>query len=571
VATAPRRGRGCEWTRPCPDRNRIPGDEEATLAPWLVTVACAAAPEGLVVSLGRPTWELGEAEWLDIRLDNHGSSEVHYSGLYNREERGGLVVVVTDADGEPVPDPFHASPSGWAMNGGISARVPPGGTGTVVVDLARYAWIDQPGTYHVVVTVPIEGGRVAETDVVVTEPADLRAAVTSHPKSDWMQPGPTREFFEALGHARFVPILEELAVQSLPPLPDRHDSRSFTYRTDDRALAGLAACPCVESTEALLRLYDQLQYPDHRRVITDELLLRVPGDPRRSPSATWFASRSWEPRFDQEVLRRARALLAAAPQATDADRRWATEVIERLGGPADDVVLADALGSTLRARVRVDDLVWLLRTRSVVPTDPDAALLLTLVRGQSAEAEVLRAVTSGNPILVAYGLPQAPAQPSAALFAAVVPLLESSDPYVADAVTGFVRAHPAPTVVDATLAGFAQATDARRVQVLANRARAARVPWDVVLDRVIATLGPGHPNAALVGVLTDTLSGWGGSSSGPVDDPELPALIAAWTTFVASHREALRAGERIPIVPGSTDPALVPRSFDFLVHGKHWP
>ncbi|MEM6925395.1 MAG: hypothetical protein AAF602_00600, partial [Myxococcota bacterium] len=47
---------------------------------------------------------------------------------------------------------------------------------------------------------------------------------------------------------------------------------------EDRALLGLSACPCPESTDALIRLYREAAEPSVRAQITRVLLDRVPAE-----------------------------------------------------------------------------------------------------------------------------------------------------------------------------------------------------------------------------------------------------------------------------------------------------
>jgi len=191
-----------------------------------------------------------------------------------------LPVTVLDAAGRPAPAQRRRG-GGWGCDG-VSVALAPGDEARVTFDAARYAWLEHPGRYTVRVAWPPEDPErfvSAAFALSPTDPGDLEAVLVTHTESP----------FHALGHARFVPLLEQEAVAGVAV---------------ERALGGLGACPCAEASDALLRWFDRTDDPDLRARVAEELLSRA--FPTRVDDV-WFASRAWAPRFDAELLARARA------------------------------------------------------------------------------------------------------------------------------------------------------------------------------------------------------------------------------------------------------------------------
>lgn len=551
------------------------------------------------VAPAHQTFAIGEPVWLVIRVDNPGPEPVSGSVLNAVGLRSELLVSVTDRAGRPCPDPNRFPPAGFIHgNVGSDADAAPGGTGELRLDLTKFAWLDQPGTYSVRLLAPFgdpEGARPddprwVQTQVVLVDPLDPAGLVARLPRSIEDQGTSAMDLntWDALGHARYVPILEPLAAKSLPTQRFVVSGREAMggERKDLRALFGLAACPCTEATAALVRLYDAFDDPERRAVVANELLLRIgPG--------TWFRDHAWEPAFADPLLKRARAALASSTRSPGWGQAyvWGAGVVTRIGEPADGALLAGALDRTLAGDPQYADVtnqrygvvqqlgvaLTAFPAPPTAPVSPDARLLLDLRAwdGRTGappagwEALVLRGLTSRDPALQAEALTKLPPGTSSpALVAAVVHLIGSDDRLVAGYVVRAKFAADA-NVRDPLLAELVAATPARSAALLA--ALRPYVPLDELLDLILPRVAADRTEPKLVALLTVGLGPCRGGSRGAVAAEEVPRLISAWTATLSRERAALHAGP-LPIVPGVTDPALVPASYECrLVSGETWP
>lgn len=567
----------------------------------VATAGAGPLPDGVTVSLApsRPSFVVGEAEWLVLTIDNRGTTPFRAEATgSSRNERDNGLVEVTAADGTRAPDAFHRpGPSAGGLEGGVTVAA--GAQGELRIDLARHAWLDTPGTYDVRVFHPLgapweplpDDPRWTHTRVVIVapDPAALAAVVAAHPRAtDDQDPG-LRNTYDALGHAIYVPLLEALAAKDVLSAELGPGMRRGS-RLDDRALSGLGACPCVAATEALLRLASHRD-AEVRRIVHDELLLRITD---RSPTPrSWFLAQAWDERLVPSVLPLARSALAPRPgdDGWGDDVAFGAELVRRQGAPSDAQQVVAALARLLAAdgvqpqvvNGRHGLLLHLLFALATFPdvtsTDPETALALSLRRWDGHigtppsdwETPILAALASDDPNLVSLALSRMPPSPSPAVGAAVAPFVGSTDTWIHLGVQRFLRAHPDPSLAGPALEAVST-NEGPLIGPAVDVARSLGAPMDQIMERLIARLAPGPSSHWVVGNLSSVLSGCQARGTGPVDDGELPTLKAAWTTFLDTNRAVLQKRGSVPIDPATTDPALIPRSFSCtLASGETWP
>jgi hypothetical protein len=266
-----------------------------------------------------PTFQIGEPIWILIHVANLGTStvlaDVESGGVGLRTHS--LFVGVTDASGHRCPDPFtqvHYMSRLESIPPIGQVSVSPGTTGRLWIDLAKYAWLDHPGVYEVRFVAPLAYRPSAappssddplwvETAVALVAPKDPRAVVLAveqerkRSESDRDTRGSERNTYNALGHPLYVPLLESFAA---PPTDDDNHLVSF-----ELAIAGLTACPCVEATEALLRLDEQWTAGETRRRVRGALEQRLPPSTSRDASTQWFVDQVWDAATKASVIERA--------------------------------------------------------------------------------------------------------------------------------------------------------------------------------------------------------------------------------------------------------------------------
>ncbi|MEZ4242028.1 MAG: hypothetical protein R3F59_38925, partial [Myxococcota bacterium] len=323
---------------------------------------------------------------------------------------------------------------------------------------------------------------------------------------------------------------------------------------EDRAFRGLAACPCAEATEALLRLYDALPAP-RRWQVADELLLRAaPPAPSTSVSPA-FLARSWSDRLRAPLLERARAAIAG----TDPDGiAFGAEAIRRYGDASDVPRLVAALERTVgtpapEGHYAVGQLLWPLArwpdaAVRAQTADPRVRALLDLVprdgRTDAPGPQVLRAMRSGDPLVAKVACERAPAL-TPELVAAAIPWLGTEDPLLAHRLGRLLGTAP----LSPLLAALPDAPPAQAAALLTLLR--PRLPADAWLELALA-----HPSVEVATMLPSLLACRGGGRFPPPAPADVPTVSAAWARVLAEQRDALAAG-RLAIVPGRTDPALV--------------
>jgi hypothetical protein len=461
----------------------------------------------------------------------------------------------------------------------------PGETGALRLDLAHYAWLDAPGTYRVRLLAPLEPSaeeppapsdpRWLTTSVTLVEPTDPAAVVAAHPRAledqDWTSVMDLDEY-GSLGHARYVPLLEPLAARSLhpdraPPVP----GASWGVDWDERAVLGLAACPCAEATAALIRLYDLPAQAGAHAEIAQALADRVPG----RYGLPDFVARAWDPSFADPLRERARTALATGgPEAV----RWAEQVLDALPSSTDDrALLIGALERTLATGQAnfnvVQQLVAEIGTPDPLPAG-DVGLVLALGAwdGRTGappadwDARLLPALRSSNPAVVAQALRKLGPASSAEVVRAAVRWIGSADFPLGTLAR---QARLGPNARQPLLDELATASADRQAALLSALSR--YLAPDEVLDLVLPRLAANPRDGELAAVLSVGLTGCRSSGTTTRADPEaVTRAVAAWRSVLETRRAELHQGP-LPIVPGSTDPALAPQITDcVLASGERW-
>ncbi len=565
-----------------PEEPRVseePPTGDATVAPAAPSAAVEAEP-------AQATFQIGEPVWIDLRVVNRGTVPVSGSVLRGFGERNEwLFVDAVGPDGARCPDPFRYERVGFGGNAFASVKVPTGMTQTLRIDLTKYVWLDAPGVYDVTFVAPLDHRTPTKpppddplwvhTRVQLVSPDDPEALARAILGSadDWRMsrsvgdPISDRNTFEAFGHTTYVPVLERLAMEGL---------------TTSQAIA---ACPCVEATEALLRLYDR--DPDPGGVVARELLRRIPGPALPND---WFVARVSSTDTSAAVAERARNALVTptSDPAWGKAYDWGAEVIARVGAPSDGMLVLEALDRALATPDGADGrygavqmLGWAAHTHPAQTTgaDDDAALFATIMQwdGRTGapppgwEDVVLRALASDDVAIVEHVMDRLPRDPSAALVAAVLPHVGSASWGVRMRLYRYFANHPpqASLVVGPLRRSLAGPPSERTVGIL--QVLKLYLPLDEWLDLLLPEISADPARSDLAILLLQALTGCRESGHHGVSASEGPSLVAAWQTVLRGQRAELHAGP-LPIVPGGTSPALVPASFQCrLASGELWP
>lgn len=417
----------------------------------LLAAVAMAGEVTLTLAPSQPSFVIGEPVWISVLANNQSAEPVDLRLGYHQmvDRQGTLLVRAYDAAGALVADPHDlrmVPPFGNPPQHGVV--VAPGAAGAVTVDLNAYAWLDEPGTYRVRALHPLDSlwtwreppaeadRRWLEATVTMTAPTaeQARRAVTAHlPERPLYGPeGPSAgaEELHGLGHARFVPALEEYA-------RERADPHSIG---PSREILALHRCPCPEATAALLRLLAVLEEAE-RLAVAEALLERIPPHWRRS--STWFQTSVWAPEL--EVPLRAAARHALETEPWPGARLWGARVFRRLGPGPDLELLMDALDEALEADRR--DVAQALAALLAAGDPAWSRTLATLLQASGVPyapgTEVLAALRSGRPVLIETALADLRDQTDA-MVAEIAPLLTHPDEAVARAARRHAGRHPHP-------------------------------------------------------------------------------------------------------------------------------
>jgi hypothetical protein len=181
------------------------------------------------------------------------------------------------------------------------------------------------------------------------------------------------------------------------------------------------------------------------------------------------------------------------------------------------------------------------------------------------------ALLSEDPAVLAQAMDRLPWPASRALVDAIVPHIGSKDGLVSGYLHRYLTRHPPGEMMRVPLFAELATAEQWRVEPLLTELR-PYVPLDAWLNIVLVKLSADPANLDLVDLLMFGLDTSVCKERGrnKVPPTEIPTLVGAWMTALGSHD--LSTGP-IPIVPGETDPALVPSSFTCKLgsSGDLWP
>jgi hypothetical protein len=562
-----------------------------TVGPEAPSVVVEAMP-------AQSTFQIGHPLWIDVRVENTGTVGVSGAVLRGFGERNlALFVHALGPNGRPCPDPFRYERSGFGANAFRSVTIPPGRSETLRIDLAKYVWLDEPGTYEIRFVAPLDHRPSTEpppddplwvrTRVELVPPMDPESlahaildsaddwrARASHPKT-W-----DLDTFEGLGHRLYVPILERFALEGGFTAAD-----GTWVPMRQTSTQALAACPCTEATEALIRIYDA--DPDPTEAAAAELKRRIPGPTLPND---WFVGQVSRPDLTAAIAERARRALTTRtsdPRWADA-YEWGGEILARVGVAEDGPLVLEALeraqampeGTTGKESAMMM-LEWAAHVHPAPTTGvaEGTALLATVLQWDGRTGDppagwedvVLRALASDDPQVVEAVMDRLPHDASPTVVAALVPHVGSPSKGVDVRLYRYLVHHPPPAslFVGPLRDALAEPPSHRTVGIL--KALRLYVPLDEWVDALLPELLGDPGNSDLAVLLLQALSGCRESGHRGATAAEAPTLVAAWQAVLRTHRATLREGP-LPIVPGQTGAALVPASFQCkLESGELWP
>jgi hypothetical protein len=555
-------------------------DSAVEKPPELPAFALDAAPS-------KRTFQIGEPVWIDVHVVYPEKVAVtepthhaqHSSVIWWRR----LITDITSPDGNSCR---------VTLNEGRDFPREPGTIGqtreiTARIDLAKVALFDA-GTYAVRFTAPGLPDVARDVSVTVALPDDPEAFVhttlravddrSREVKSDFKL---DRHAFEALAHPLFVPILERIATDG------GFTATEGVWIPSHRAAYALGAAPGTEATEALLRL--DAADPDPKGVISRVLMNRIAPTPTSRPQRTCFVENPFPPDMRAALLARARESLAIP--TTDSrwmtEYTWAAQILARIGEPEDGPRLHRALDRAIAmpdvtAEERYDAVEELGLAAQVhpaegTPVSREAALLVSVMqwdgRSWSAppgrEEVTLRALASDDPDVYMHMIGRLPHDPPPAVVAAVLPYLGSPNMWVHRRVVGVLssRTLDSSLIVDPARRELAGPPSPQTDGIL--HVLSMHLPMDEWLDLVLVEVRADPTDTELA---WDLLRGIDCPHPvGPLNADDVPALVAAWGPALRTQRARLREGP-LTIVPGVTDPALVPASYSCtLPTGETWP
>jgi hypothetical protein len=347
----------------------------------------------------------------------------------------------------------------------------------------------------------------------------------------------------------------------------------------------LAACPCTEATEALIRIYDA--DPDPTEAAAAELKRRIPGPTLPND---WFVGQVSRPDLTAAIAERARRALATRtsdPRWADA-YEWGGEILARVGVAEDGPLVLEALeraqampeGTTGKESAMMM-LEWAAHVHPAPTTGvaEGTALLATVLQwdGRTGdppagwEEVVLRALASDDPQVVEAVMDRLPHDASPAVVAKLVPHVGSTSGGVDGRLYRYLVHHPpdASLVVGPLRRDLAGPPSPRAPGIL--KALKLYLPLDEWLDLVLGELADSTEDTDVALLLLGGVTGCRQSGRGRLTTDDVAAMRVAWEAALRTRRAELHAGP-LSITPGATDPALVPATYHCtLASGEVWP
>ena len=442
---------GCSARSQTPAASVVPAEAQPAEA------SRATAPGLVSLSPTQPSFRLGEPQWIVVTFEGLAPEPVSRGPIARHP---GLEVRALDPEGPRVSDPLHRPLQQRSVG---KSPDPPW---VQTLDLAAYTWLT-PGTWQLEVRWilpmwpdPETPWRTIDIEILPVSPDEAPGVIATLPPTFAEQPEGRLHSYDALGHPVFVPHLEALIAGADPEI-------------DERALYGLEACPCVEATEALIRLHDTVDGNALKQQIREVLGWRIPRERAvGSDRGRWFAQQAWHAELGASARRLAHEVLAdAAGTGWEHEVAWGASILARIGEAADGPAVGAAVALALEAPLEGNGDYRRWRTvqalqpalHRTAPTveglEPDVVALVGLLGwdGRTGapppgyEEHVLAALASPHPTVRAIATERLPPEASGALIAAVVPLVGTGLPSERF-LHRWLDHHPEPEIRDALLA-----------------------------------------------------------------------------------------------------------------------
>ena len=564
-----------------------------------------------VLQFDKQTFSLGENIIGYFGIINKGQAAVTINTCgYNGPRATRVLVRAVDVAGKPVPDPYV-----WAMSyGGVGGNMTlaPHTTFWMPFSLPRYCYFTKAGTYTVTAyhdlgwderyypdrgnpnaripskhRAPIATGTVT---LVMPTTAQARAVCAAmakmpHDGSIYGERGKPFPDFFAMRYPIYLPMLAALARQG-----------------DARAIDGLAAIPSQQATSALLRLVDST-HAEVANAAFWSLRERLPSAHelgggvnmlRGFPEIVWQASQvpelhhaawTWLASTDRQRIIRGAIVLKDVGTREDLPRLL--PVIDRA------LAATKELPAEQNAYLREETVCWslrdaadaLLRRGASVPDAPKtAAERLCLLRalalrpayrpaGWQQTAEALLA--SPIPFVRLTTLESLPVPLEPRFIAPVTTALHSkqiSDQYSASTLAARAKA---PQFGESVMELLAGTHERFVIDAAYQAATACGVARDRRIDACVRRLDDPPVAVYFYTKLAELTTPWYVSHySDPLGDSVVDArLKAAWTAFLAAHRDEIRNGAIFDVEKPPFTIDLVPphTSFYNSKEQRSWP
>jgi hypothetical protein len=555
-------------------------------------------PKGAKVSLvvDKKTYFLGENVLVHFCVENVGTEPfpITLGGDYRFASRAlSFSVEAIDAKGKDCADP---DPSGFCMGGLIhSPTIKPGQKHYESVPLMRYRRIEEPGTYTIRVSHGLGWKEtddrkipVAEATITFVRPTEEQArkvieeAYALDKDSGGTSGGRRKPFadFSVLRDPVYLPILMERAKDGC-----------------EKALEGIGSIATPQATEALIRLADHenaafalqavrtLNYRLPDPLLAGELPVRNVFHNEQVDARSWYVSRSWRPRFGDDVRALARKLLAKDDQDSV---KCGGFMLQAVGRKEDLPALTRALDRAVAeaARAPIEKGLYprprgacqelmraarMLAARGIpAPVDlktPGEALVFASLVGAGEksrpagwETRYAGLLCHETPYVREIALENLPVPVPKALEKLLPPLLTDPDVDVQIAACHLAKKTKLPSLKGPVLKALASAKEEWQFRAVTSAAWEYDAKWETI-QILVSRLDEAEMTAQCL----DSLRYWAFEDLPIHSIPTAKHLDAAagktckarWTKFLDEHGEELKKGKRFKF----GDPAFTPDLF----------